>query len=63
MLTGSLRFIGITWIPVGSGLLEWSDFVGSRWCGRGRLPHSWCGFGPLVECGDIPAGMMGVLGS
>ena len=40
---------------MGSCSPERADFVGSQWCGLGRLPHFWCGLGPAevwgVGCG------------
>ena len=50
VLTGSLWFIGVMWIPMDGCSPEWADFVGGRWCGLGRLPHFWCGLGP-AGCG------------
>jgi len=49
VLTGSLRFTGVAWIPIGGCLPEWADFVSGWWwwCGLGRLQHSWCGFGTI----------------
>ena len=56
VLTGSLGFIVVTWIPMGSCSSEWVDFVGGRWCGLGRLPHFWCGLGLAELWGRFPWG-------
>jgi len=56
VLTGSLWFTGVTWIPMGSCSPEWADFVGGQWCGLGRLPHFWCGHGPTEVRGRFPRG-------
>jgi len=53
---GSLGFIGVTWIPMGSCSPEWADFVGGRWCGLGWLPHFWCGLWPAKVWERFPWG-------
>jgi len=56
VLTGSLWFIGVMWIPMGSCSPEWADLVGGQWCGLRRLWHFWCGLGPAEVRGRFPRG-------